>query len=65
MVCRGPFDKNAELTLLIGAIEKDRKLPNGVAKAAERNRRAIVADAARRRPHEWLEEMQAEGEATT
>lgn len=66
MLCRGPFDKNEELTLLVGATERDGKLPKGVAKVAEQNRRDILADPNRRRPHEYPEDRaQAKGEANT
>jgi hypothetical protein len=43
MLCRGPFDMPGEVTLLCGAIEKDRKLiPPDAADAAERHRRSVL-----------------------
>jgi hypothetical protein len=53
MLCRGPANKNTEITLLIGAKESGGKLPKGIAAEAERRRQAIIADQKRRVPHEW------------
>ena len=48
MCCRGPFEPN-EYTILIGAIEKDRKLiPADVKKRAQDNRNELIADRSRR-----------------
>lgn len=53
LACRGPFDKNQEVTLLAGAVERDGALkPNGVAATAERHRQVVRGDRERRRPHE-------------
>lgn len=53
LACRGPFDKNTEVTLLAGAVEKNFDLkPDGIAATAERHRQAILADRKRRRLHE-------------
>ena len=54
LLCRGPIDKEEELTLLIGAEERDGKLPKHVAKAAEDRRQEILAKPERRRPHDWV-----------
>ena len=50
MLCYGPFSPSAEITLLVGAIEKDFKLipPKCIADAQE-NRRILIADPSRRR----------------
>lgn len=43
MLCRGPRDAHAEITLLCGAIEKDSKLiPAGAAEQADRHRRNLL-----------------------
>jgi hypothetical protein len=56
MVCRGPFDKNAEVTLLAGAKEVGGKLlPKGITGEAHSRRDAIVNDQTRRCSHEWIE----------
>jgi hypothetical protein len=48
MCCRGPFGPN-EYTILIGAVEKDRKLiPADVKERAQGNRRELIADPSRR-----------------
>src|SRR5207249_2350869 len=54
LACRGPATqkKNLEVTLLVGAKEVGGRLPKGVVKLAEQRRRAILADPARRCPHE-------------
>lgn len=45
MLCRGPADMHAEVTLLCGAIEKDFQLvPATAAEQADRHRRNIIAD---------------------
>lgn len=51
MLCKGPFDMEAEYTLLLGAIEKDGDLdhdPN----EAETNRTILLAHQSRRRVHD-------------
>jgi hypothetical protein len=48
MCCRGPFGPR-EYTILIGAVEKDRKLiPADVKERAQDNRTALIADRTRR-----------------
>jgi hypothetical protein len=48
MCCRGPFYSN-EYTILVGAIEKDKKLvPADVKKRAQDYRKALIADPSRR-----------------
>lgn len=32
LICRGPIDSEEEITILLGAEERDRKLPDGIAK---------------------------------
>ena len=45
MLCRGPINNNSEFTLLLGAIEKDRKLiPKDAEKLAELRRQEIITD---------------------
>lgn len=52
--CRGPGDKNAEITMLVGATERDGKLPAGIGATAEQYRQHILRDERRRCPHEWI-----------
>ncbi len=54
MLCRGPFKVEEEYTLLLGAIEKDRKLPKGAKEEAEANRETLVRYPTKRRPHESI-----------
>jgi hypothetical protein len=50
MLCYGPFEPEAEITLLVGAIEKDRELIPRTCKAdAQENRKILLADPTRRR----------------
>jgi hypothetical protein len=49
--CKGPFNMETEFTLLLGAIEADRKLDHDP-KEAESNRIILLGDPARRRIHE-------------
>jgi hypothetical protein len=49
LVCRGPIDNNAEITILLGAEEKDGKLPAGAGKEAGKRRAAVVATPTQRR----------------
>ena len=50
MLCYGPFNRKAEITLLAGAIEKDRELNPKTCKAdAQNNRKTLLADPRRRR----------------
>lgn len=52
LLCRGPFQKEAEYTLLVGAIEKNWKLePSTCLGDAEDNRRTLLADKNRREAH--------------
>ena len=53
LLCRGPFQKEMEYTLLVGAVEKNSKLkPSTCLKEAAANREAVIADGNRRRRHE-------------
>lgn len=53
LLCKGPFDKGIEITLLSGAVEKDGVLkPNGVAATAEQRRQDVLRNPKQRRPHE-------------
>lgn len=54
MLCRGPIDNEREYTLLLGAIEKDWKLPPGSKEKAEEHREIIISDPTRRRKHERI-----------
>lgn len=54
MLCRGPFKAEEEYTLLLGAIERDRKLPKGSVEQAEQNRDTLIAYPTKRRPHEGI-----------
>ena len=51
MLCKGPFDMDREYTLLLGAIEANRRLDHDP-KQAEDNRDILSADGKRRRKHE-------------
>jgi hypothetical protein len=49
MLCRGPLNMNTEYTLLVGAIERDRKLePSTCVTDATTNRNILLKDASRR-----------------
>ena len=51
-LCKGPVDKSAEYTLLIGSIEVGDRLPEGVEKSALSRQREVEVDPGRRRvPH--------------
>jgi hypothetical protein len=52
MLCKGPFEMDAEFTLLIGAKEIQGKLIPGP-ECAVRNRAILLADRRRRIPHVW------------
>src|SRR5947209_15391252 len=52
LLCRGPIKMEDEYTLLLGAIERNRKLPKGAEEQAEENRQTVVDYPTRRRPHE-------------
>lgn len=54
LLCRGPGNKNDELTLLVGTEERDSKLPRGIARIAEERRQEIIKDPRRRCRHEWV-----------
>ena len=54
MLCRGPLKIEEEYTLLLGAIERDRKLPKGSMEQAEQNRDTLIAYPTKRRPHEGI-----------
>ena len=49
--CKGPFNADAEFTLLLGAIEANGRLDQDP-KEAERLRSVLLADPARRKKHE-------------
>src|SRR6267378_1613963 len=51
MLCRGPFDLEVDYTLLLGAIERNWKLPKGAVEQAEQNRTTIIDFPRRRRRH--------------
>ena len=52
MLCRGPIDVAAEFTLLMGVVEKDRKLiPENAEAIAEERRLAVKNDGSRRINH--------------
>jgi hypothetical protein len=52
MLCRGPFDKDKEYTLLVGAIERNFKLePSTCLSEAATNREILVNDKSRRVSH--------------
>src|SRR5438552_16901294 len=44
LLCKGPIEMELEYTLLIGAFERDDKLPEGVVRAAELRREEIIRD---------------------
>ena len=51
-LCKGPINKNAEYTLLIGAVETGDRLPHGIEKNALSRQQEIEIDPERRRvPH--------------
>ena len=43
MLCRGPMKIEDEYTLLLGAIERNKKLPEGTKERAEENREALIS----------------------
>lgn len=52
MLCRGPIHVHDEFTLLMGAIEKDRKLiPANAVEVAEERRLVVIANTLRRIEH--------------
>jgi hypothetical protein len=51
LLCRGPFDNDAEYTLLEGAKEIGRKLTTGAVERANKNRDELLANPKRRRNH--------------
>jgi hypothetical protein len=52
-LCRGPIDVQSEFTLLIGVIEKDRKVPTNTVPQAVERRKRVIADHKRRTLHEF------------
>lgn len=54
MLCRGPRRMEEEYTLLLGAIERNNKLPEGAEDQAEANRQTLISYPTRRRPHERI-----------
>jgi hypothetical protein len=60
LACRGPFNKNLEITLLAGATERDGRLvPLNVAATAERCRQSVIADKRRRCAHERVPKFES------
>jgi len=52
LLCKGPIDPNNELTLLIGATERDWKFgPKNAPEIAEKRRQEIILDSQRRCNH--------------
>lgn len=57
LLCKGPFNKKTEMTLLAGAVEKDGVLePHGIAATAEQRRQDTLKNDARRRLNERVNE---------
>jgi hypothetical protein len=56
LLCRGPLQMALEYTLLMGAIERNWRLPAGALQQAEANRLIILADPSRRVKHERIPE---------
>jgi hypothetical protein len=54
MLCRGPISNETEYTLLLGAIERNWKLPPNSEERAADNRETIINDPNRRKPHERI-----------
>ncbi len=54
LLCRGPFENDAEYTLLEGAKEIGSKLTTGAVERADRNRETLLADRKRRRDHVFI-----------
>lgn len=53
MLCHGPASHKEEFTLLLGAIEKDRKtIPADAAKRAAANKKQLINNPSQRCPHE-------------
>lgn len=61
IVCRGPQNPRAEITLLYGAQEKDGKwVPRNALETASTRYDRLCADARLRCPHEWVPPGRAE-----
>lgn len=53
VLCKGPISMEMEYTLLVGAFEKDDRLPEGTLETAELYRQEIISNSTERRgPHE-------------
>jgi hypothetical protein len=52
LLCRGPLAPDAEFTLLLGAIERNNKLPDNALTQAAAHREIIIQTRNRRRLHE-------------
>lgn len=53
ILCRGPIDRNAEFTLLLGAVERGgRWVPRDAPRRATENRQIVLDHPERRRLHE-------------
>src|SRR5579863_14348 len=51
MLCRGPIENETEYTLLLGAIERNRRLPPGAKEEAQANCETVIRDPSRRERH--------------
>ena len=60
LLCRGPFRKDQEFTLLRGAIERNGVLPDSDVRAAEQNRIELIAQRTRRQLYESSSETPKE-----
>ena len=49
LLCKGPVRMETEYTLLVGAFERDDKLPEGTLETAESYRQDVIRDPAKRR----------------
>ena len=55
LLCKGPIDNEVEYTLLLGAIEKGGKLPDGAKERADAHRTSVLANPKiTRRSHERI-----------
>lgn len=55
MLCQGPISRKEEFTLLLGAIEKDRKtIPANAAAKAAAYRKQLINNPSQRCPHERI-----------
>jgi hypothetical protein len=54
MLCRGPIKNDEEYTILLGATERDWKLPAGSAEQADQRRAVVMNNPSRRKIHERI-----------